>query len=353
MLMRHFTWRALIGAGLFWSLSACGPERPSPTGDVPSVAEMATFEVAPVEIPDVRVVAALVTNRDTGDARARIGGRISRILVREGDAVRKGQTIAVISDERIRLEADAGAAAVEAARASAEQARTELERAQRLFERGVYATARIEAVRAASEAADARLKAAIAQAGAVDALNDQGRVIASADGRVTRIPVPEGAVVMPGEVVVALATGIRVLRVTLPEGEAAALQEGALIRIRPGQAGASAEARIVQVYPSVSGGRVMADLDASAVTDGLIGERILVEAPTGVRTTIVIPRALVRTRYGADYVRLVRPGGAVLDAPVQIGGEAPLADGGGGVEVLSGLRAGDRLVAHDLGGSAS
>ncbi|NTU78695.1 MAG: biotin/lipoyl-binding protein, partial [Chloroflexales bacterium] len=49
--------------------------------------------VAVRTVPDFRMVSAVLTNRDVGDARARIGGRITQILVKEGDKVRAGQTM--------------------------------------------------------------------------------------------------------------------------------------------------------------------------------------------------------------------------------------------------------------------
>jgi multidrug efflux pump subunit AcrA (membrane-fusion protein) len=76
-------------------------------------------------------VSAILTNRDVGDARARIGGRITQILVKEGDKVRAGQVVAVIGDDRISLEADAAAASVRAAEAASQQAQQDLQRAER------------------------------------------------------------------------------------------------------------------------------------------------------------------------------------------------------------------------------
>ena len=55
------------------------------------------------------------------------------------------------------------------------------------------------------------------------------------------------------------------------------------------------------------------------------------------------------TRYGVDYVRLVRAEGAIIDAPVQRGGEVPTEAAPDGIEILSGLEPGDRIVppGHD------
>ena len=59
----------------------------------------------------------------------------------------------------------------------------------------------------------------------------------------------------------------------------------------------------------------------------------------GERQALVVPRRYVSTRYGIDYVRLVRPDGAASDTPVQTRA-GPTADE---LEVLSGLKSGDIL----------
>jgi hypothetical protein len=149
---------------------------------------------------------------------------------------------------------------------------------------------------------------------------------------------------MPGEVVVAITTGARVLRIELPEAEARNLREGAQIRLLAETGDQVRTAKIRQVYPAVAGGRVMADLDAPGLDAELVGARVRVLVPAGERIAIVIPASYVVTRYGADYVRLSRAGGSVIEAPVQKGPPAPTDAVPDGVEILSGLRSGDMIL---------
>ena len=50
------------------------------------------------------------------------------------------------------------------------------------------------------------------------------------------------------------------------------------------------------------------------------------------------------TRFGIDYVRLRRTDGSAIDVPVQRGETLPSADMPDGLEILSGVHAGDVLV---------
>jgi RND family efflux transporter MFP subunit len=307
-------------------------------------ASLAALTVAERIVPDFRMVSAVLTNRDVGDARARIGGRITQILVKEGEKVRAGQVVAVVGDDRIALEADAAGAAVRATEATSQQAQQDLQRAERLFSSGAISQAAIDQARSGAKAAEAQLQVARAQAGAARALNSQGQVVAPSAGEVTRIPSPRGAVIMPGEVVVQITTGAPVLRIELPESEAVNLKQGESIRFLTDDSEEPSLATIRQVYPAVSSGRVMADIDASGIDRQLVGGRVRVMAPAGERVAIVIPEAYIDTRYGADYVRLSRKGGATIEAPVQRGARVPLDDMPDGVEIMSGLRGGDVIL---------
>lgn len=324
-------------------LASCGGgEGPAAEQAAPSAPPAEALSVEERDLPDYKPVSAVLTNRDVGAARARIGGTLTKLLVREGDVVKKGQLVAVVVDERRIIEVNAAAAEAAAAEARAQQAIADFKRVQELFDKGVYAQARLDAARAEAHSAEAQLRAARAQRDALKEITEQGDVLAPADGRVTSAPIPEGAVVMAGEIVAEVATGRRVLRIELPEAEARNIGEGTEIRFA--SAGRGDKAKIVQVYPAIENGQIVIDIDASGFDDAYVGIRTPVLVPIGVRRAIVIPTAYVSTRYGVDYARLLRPDEEVIDAPIQLGARLPLADGGDGVEVLSGLAPGDVIL---------
>ncbi len=336
---------AATGAMILVTVALSGCTRaPTHAATAAAVAQPGLLTVEQRLAPDYKMVSAVLTNRDVGDARARIGGTLARVLVREGDQVRRGQLLAVVADQSLSLQAQSGAANVVAAEAVAERAQNDQRRYQRLFEQGFLSQAGMDQVNASARAAEAQLRATRAQAGAQAAVSDQGRVIAPADGRVTRLPIPQGAVVMPGDVVVAISTGARVLRLELPEADASSLARGQEIRVIAEEGGGGARtARVRQIYPAVDNGRVTADLDASDMRGDFVGARVRVLVPTGQRQAFVIPANYIVTRFGVDYVRLARQGGAI-EAPVQRGAALPLETMPNGVEILSGLRNGDQIL---------
>jgi RND family efflux transporter MFP subunit len=319
-------------------LSACG--QPSqPTSPPPPVAgERYLVKLQPV--PELKPVAATVTSRDSAEARARIGGTLIRLLVKEGDPVRRGQVIAVVSDPRIGLQTRAYDAQLASAQAQSANAAAELSRTEDLYQRGVYAKARLDQVQASAKSAAGALEAARAQRAASAELGAQGAILAPADGRVLLAPVPTGSVVEPGQSIATLTAGPMVVRIEAPEADAAALKVGGGVQLTSDQPGQAAiRATITKVYPAVSGGKVVADLDAPGLASGPVGRRIALRLALGERLALVIPARFVMTRSGVDYARVLTPSGAADDVPIQTTPAGP-----GLIEVLSGLSAGDTLV---------
>ena len=104
-------------------LGACGQPEQAP--EAPAQQHAGELTIQRAAAPDFKTVSAVLTSRDVGDARARIGGTLTRLMVREGEQVRRGQVVAIISDQRLALEAQAGSAGIAAAEASAERARAD------------------------------------------------------------------------------------------------------------------------------------------------------------------------------------------------------------------------------------
>ena len=91
-------------------------------------------------------------------------GRTWKRRLAGSELVRRGQVVAIISDQRLALEAQAGAGTVAAAEAAAERARADQARFQVLFDRGFLAQARMDQINAETRAAEAQLRAALEQA---------------------------------------------------------------------------------------------------------------------------------------------------------------------------------------------
>lgn len=320
-------------------LSGCSNAGERSEKSVAAGAGAERFTVHRLLIDDLRPTPALAVSRDEADARARISGVLVKLNVKEGDYVRKGQVLAVVRDERLGLQTSAYDAGAAAAEAEALRARADLARTQDLYDHGVYAKARLEQVQAAAKAAEGQWKAAKAERAASAELAAEGAVLAPADGVVLRAPVPAGSVVMPGQSILTLTAGPRVVRLQLPEAQAGALKLGQVVALRGDDHTVVDEGMVRQIYPGLASGAATVDLNAPKVAaDGFVGKRLEALAPVGRRLAMVVPARFIVSRYGVDYVRAVSKTGQVGEVVVQT---APAADG---VEILSGLADGDVLA---------
>jgi RND family efflux transporter MFP subunit len=279
-------------------------------------------------------------------ARARIGGTVAELSVRHGDHVERGQVIAAIGDEKLVLQMKSLDAQIAGLEAQQQQTQADLTRAESLFERGTIPRVRLDEARTAANVANNALRARVAEKSVIQQQLNEGNVLAPTAGRVLRVPLTAGTVVMQGEPVVTIAEGGFILRVQVPERHARFLKVGDAIRIDGAEIGQTGPrfGTIRLVYPQIDNGRVIADAEVDGLGDFFVGERLRVWISAGTRTAFVVPAAYLHTRFGVDYVTLQRDGGKPIEVPVQRGRELPRPAMPDGIDILSGVRAGDVLV---------
>lgn len=309
-----------------------------------------TFEVASIAIDDLKAVFGTVESVDEVTARARLTGTVDGIEIDEGSQVEAGQVLARVVDDTLPQQMAAVEAQIAALDAQLSQAQTDLARVQQLRQTGTATEARLDEATTQVTVLTAQIAAAAAERDVVQAQMDQEAVLAPVAGRVLSVPVVNGEVVLPGEVIAEIASDVTVLRITLPERHARFIGEGDPVLVGAGGLQAAAgedlrEGTVRQVYPRIAQGRVEADVAVGDLGDFFIGERTRVFVSAGEREAIVVPADYVYSRYGVDFVRLE----SGTEVPVRVGQPVPeLAFRGppvpDGVEVLSGLFPGDVIV---------
>jgi RND family efflux transporter MFP subunit len=304
-----------------------------------------TFTVEPKRVADEKAVFATVESANIVPARARIGGTVAELKVKDGDEVKQGQVLATVGDEKLVLQLKSLDAQIAGLEAQLAQAKTDLDRAQELFSKGTIPKARFDQAQTAFNVANNAHRARIAERSVVQQQLSEGRVLAPTDGRVLQVPVTAGTVILPGEPVARIAEKNFVLRLRVPERHARFLKSGDRVRVDSEELGANGAkfGTIKLVYPQIQDGRVVADANVKGLGDYFVGERIRVWVSAGKRESVIVPGKFIVTRFGIDYAR-VRQGKGVIDVPVQRGRELPRPDMPDALEILSGLRAGDVLV---------
>ena len=116
---------ALVIAAIWISTASLAPARAEDT-----------FVVAPQTVSDQKAVFATVESRRVVPARARIGGTVAELAVKEGDHVELGQVVAAVGDEKIALQMKSLDAQIAGLQAQLAQAQTDLSRTEDLVAKG-------------------------------------------------------------------------------------------------------------------------------------------------------------------------------------------------------------------------
>jgi membrane fusion protein, multidrug efflux system len=307
---------------------------------MPTTVNAGEFAVKIGQITDLKAVFAKVEPVDVALARTRIGGTITKLSVDEGSQVRKGQRLAVVADPKLSLGITAMDARIKSLEARLNLARADLKRSRKLRKSGSLSQARLDQAISNHEVVVSEIAAARAERAVLVQNQAEGVVLAPSAGRVLKVNVTAGTVVMPGEAIARIAAESYILRLHLPERHARFLRQGdtALVGGR-GLAVTDSGVRkghIRQVYPKLEQGLVIADVSVEGLGDFFVGERVRVWMPAGKRPAMIIPKSYLYKRFGVSFVRL-QDG---TEVAVQEGAETRE-----GIEILAGLRANDLLVA--------
>lgn len=293
----------------------------------------------------LRAYSGEVRARHEVDLGFRIGGKIVERPVTLGQRVTKGQVLARLDPQDVRLSADAAAAQVAAAEADLKLAQAEFERAQRMVEQKFISASVLDSRRTQFEAARSRLEQARAQQGVSRNQLDYAQLNASMDGVVTATPADAGQVVGAGQAVVRLADPreIEVL-IWVPESRVSEVQVGMPAFVRPWSAQDKTLAgKVREVAASAdSTTRTYAVRVAVAQPEGALslGATAGVAFPqTEGKAGVTLPLPAVVRKQDAAYVWVVGADGTPTQRAVELAGWRDQT-----VTIRSGLKAGDKVV---------
>jgi len=204
----------------------------------------------------------VVLPRQSLDLAPEIAGRVEQVYVREGDPVRRGQTVAVLDAAQDRqelaiAEVNLRAAEAEVSRSQLDLADAENRLSSRLAMPDAFPKEEIRRSEIQKQMAVANLDGARARAAAQQARLAQARdraskaeIRASADGTVARRYVEPGALAGPGQPVVRLISdGRLIVRFAVSPEEARALRPAMPVRIGDGRLSAVIEWVAPEVDP--------------------------------------------------------------------------------------------------------
>ncbi len=326
-------------SGLFSSRIAPGF---SPVG-VQATATGPTETVLRVEESVFEEVPGTVRPRESVQIGSKLLAAVEEITVSSGDAVEKGQLLVRLDDRDQVSRLEQARQALSASEASLAQARAEHERYRSLLKQK-------SATRSAYDSAEAEALAAQAQVNQLAEAVEEAkvalsytRIVASAAGQVISRLIEPGDTISPGQPIMTLHDPAS-LRLEAPvrEGLATQLQKGQRLKVRLETLDAEAEGVVEEIVPQAEvATRTFLVKVALVGREGLMSgmfARLLV--PAGTRTRYCAPVAAIERAGQLEFAHVVDETGHVERRLVRTGEHSEH----GKVEVLSGLRPGDRVV---------
>lgn len=295
------------------------------------------IKIAPVQIEDQKAVLATVEPIHQFAARARIGGTITTLSIKEGDTVRAGDELGLVVDQKLVLQMKALDERIQSQEAQRNQAQIDFERISELIRRGSGTQAQLDQSKTGLEVQERGLNALRNDKAVLVQQVNEGKIISPASGRALTVPAVEGGVVMPGESIATLAEENYILRVQLPERHARFLRKGDAVAINDRNADDEKtvirkQGKVKIVYPEIQGGRVIADIQVPDLGSYFVGERIVVYLSAGRREALFVPTDAITVKAGLHYVSLVSGAQIVIQPGERLDDKT---------EVLTGLQAGD------------
>jgi RND family efflux transporter MFP subunit len=359
---------SILGAISLLLMAACTTEQQQKPQAAPEVVRnVAIYQTAEVQVPDILVALGTVRASETSQLAAQMMGNVISVNVREGDAVKRGQVLATIDPSQAqagldRAQAASKAAQHELAAAQSQRALAEstLQRYATLYERKSVSPQEYDEVKArqqgavaqteAAAAAEEQAKAAVAQARTALGYT---RILAPFDGFVTERKVDPGAMATPGMPLLTVeGTGHYRLDATVDEGSLRSVKIGSTVPVSlDAYPGENLEGRVAQIVPAADPATrtflVKVELPhSSVIRSGLSGRASF---SRGNREALLVPQTAIVDRGALKGVYVVGSDQIATLRYVTVGG--PIGDR---VEVLSGLSPRETVVQapadRELGG---
>lgn len=347
-------------------LAGCSHEaQKAPTPETVTGLEVAQARLA--DVPATNPLVGTVRAHESATLSAQMMGRVSAVLVHEGDAVRAGQVLVRLDDAAAQANVDqsnegvrAAQHQVDAIKAQADLAASTLARYQKLRDQNSVSPQEFDEVSRRAQSANAQLQAAKAQLAAAQAASKGARtvsgysvIVAPFAGVVTARHVDPGALAAPGSPLVEVdRSGPMQLVVSADESILGTLRPGAAIQVSiPAASSTAIAGKIAQIVPAADPSthtfEIKIDLPATrSLLAGMYGTAYLGSAT---RKATLVPRAAIMTHGTMSSVWVVDAQHLASIRYVTLGSAF-----GQDVEVLSGLNGGEVVVLspqdRELGG---
>ena len=278
-------------------------------------------------------------------------GYVSKVYVKVGDQVRKGQLLIDINSDEIDAKKAQAQAVLSQAEAQMKLAEKDYRRYQELFNEKSASQKELDDITLRYEIAKGNYERALQVQNEIDALMAYNHIRAPFAGVITSKSIKMGDMANPGQPLMSLeAPGKFVANVMVPETSIEYVEKGKNVTVYVKSTGAALKGKVSEVSKSSlnSGGQyqVKIELDQSDEKNLFSGMYVSSVFPVagGGSKNLFVDKAAIVTKGELDGIYTVSESGTAILRWLKLGQEM-----GEQVEVLSGLKAGEEYIVSNEG----
>jgi len=347
---------AVLGGVAWVATRDSGAAPPAAAGPAVNSApiELAAVDVSNVEpriLSRVLPLSGSIAPFVQATVKAKVGGEVEQLKLREGQDVREGEVIARVDTRNLQAQYDREAAAVDKARADLDLARLNRDKNRTLLEQKFISQNTFEQTESAYAGSVAQLKLAEAEARVAQINLEDAAIRAPFSGTIAKRLVQPGEKVSPDSDIVTLVDLKQmVLEAAVPATEIPSVRVGQKVRFRvSGFGDRRFEGEVQRINPlTADGSRAIPVYIAVPNPDMALKGGMFAQGELQLNSNepvLAVAERAIREEAGANYVYTLRDE-KIVRTPVTLG---PRTKGDPFVEVRSGLTAGDRVIVADIG----
>lgn len=315
------------------------------------------------EVDEILTWPGTVRSRTLSKLAPKITARVLAVKVEVGDAVKKGEVLAVLDDRALKAQLGAARAALSAAEAQAVRAEADARRLQGLFAKEAATQQDLDAAKAQARSSRARVAEARDSLREAESLLSETTVRAPFDGVIVERHAQPGNMALPGVLLVTIQEPKRLrIEANIPESCARLIQLGMEVKVRIASPVTRYGAGPVSQYGAGPERELTATVEEIAPAADPETRTVLIKArlepiqdlqpgmfgwlyqACGKREALLIPSAAVIRIGQIESVRLITEG--VMQTRLVRTGKTY----GEEIEVLSGLKEGDVILLRERTG---
>lgn len=339
----------LIAAIGLLAISSCSSNENKDTQTGTDTAVLVTVSRPSADVKQGLTVSGQVEASQTANISTRVMGYITKINVKVGDRVNKGQLLATISNDDILAKRAQTDAMIAQADAASKNAKKDYDRFTALYKQQSASAKELDNITLQYNSAKAQLEAAKQQRREVIATLSYTNLIAPFTGTVTQKMVDAGSMASPGMPLLTIEqTGSYQVSASVPESEISLIHEGAAATINIDAIHKIVNGKIAQIGQSSqnSGGQFIIkinipDKEKQGLFAGMYADVTIpvTQAVTTNTKQLMVPISAIEYRDQLTGLYTISSNNTALLRWVRLGKTQ-----GNQVEVLSGLAANEQFI---------